>query len=83
MDTRFEFTSESKRDSVTDTNSDRGSNGNNDICNEKTVTKTDTATVTVTVTMEIENPDVIIGTETWLNSHIPTCEFFPPSHSVF
>ena len=47
------------------------------------MTKTDTATVTVTVTMEIENPDVIIGTETWLNFHIPTCEFFPPSHSVF
>ena len=30
-----------------------------------------------------ENPDVIIGTETWLNSSVKTCEYFNPNYSVF
>ena len=29
-----------------------------------------------------ENPDVI-GTETWLNSSVKTCEYVPPNYSVF
>ena len=32
--------------------------------------------------LENENPDVFIGTEAWLNSRIPTSEFFAPNYSV-
>ena len=30
-----------------------------------------------------KNPDVIIGTETLLNSNVKTCEYFPSNYSVF
>ena len=33
--------------------------------------------------IESENPDAINGTETWLNSQIKTCEYFPSNYSVF
>ncbi|XP_048575802.1 uncharacterized protein LOC125557331 [Nematostella vectensis] len=30
-----------------------------------------------------ESPDIVIGTETWLNPSVKTCEFFPSNYSVF
>ncbi|XP_072033764.1 uncharacterized protein [Amphiura filiformis] len=35
------------------------------------------------VLLETEKPDVIIGSETWLNSSVNSCELFPSEYTVF
>ena len=33
--------------------------------------------------LEVDDPDVLIGTETWLDDSINSCEIFPSNYSVF
>lgn len=33
--------------------------------------------------LEAEKPDILIGTETWLNSDVKSCEIFPANYAIF